>query len=62
MARRRVEPPAEDADDDGRSGWAHYERIAPAELRFVGWCPAERGMCDSRDVRHGWKSKRRESK
>lgn len=50
---RREKPPVE-SETDG-SGWAHYERIASSELRFAGWCPAELGMCDRNDVRHGWK-------
>ena len=41
MARRReAQPPAEDED---RSGWAHYERVGPHELDYVEPCPSPFG-------------------
>jgi hypothetical protein len=41
MARRRVPEPS--AGPAGRSGWAHYERTAPLEVRFAEWCPDPAG-------------------
>ena len=38
MAKLRQEEPPEPASE--LSGWAHFERVGSAELRFVGMCPA----------------------
>lgn len=52
MARRRQEQqPAAAAE---KSGYAHYERVAPAEVRFVEMCPGSSALCDRKDVGHNW--------
>lgn len=45
------------APDDRRSGWAHFERVGPAEVRFVEWCAdghGPHGDCGTR-LAHGYR-------